>query len=102
MKLRKTDRRFNLYQYGFDCYVEFDINDWHEYNRTVCYCRDNLGPGFWHFKEVMFAPTGKWKGVSRHRNKRGYESKRIYFRGEKYYTLLLMALPQEDKNTVYL
>jgi hypothetical protein len=101
MKLHKTDRRFELHRYGFDCYVEFAIDDWNNYNRTTRYCRDNFGPEFWHFNEVMFAPTGKWKGVACHQSKR-WKSKRIYFRGEKYYTLLLMALPQEDKNTVYL
>jgi hypothetical protein len=101
MKLYKTDRRFDLHRYGFDCYVEFAIEDWNNYNRTWRYCRDKLGKEFWHFKEVMYDPTGNWKSVACHQSRR-WRSKRIYFRGEKYYTLLLMALPQEDKNTVYL
>jgi hypothetical protein len=100
MKLRKTDRRFDLHRYGFGCYVEFDINDWHGYNRTVRYCRDNLGSEFWQFAGRVYE-NGNWKGVACHQSKR-WRSKRVYFRGEKYHTLLLMALPQEDKNTVYL
>ena len=100
MKLRKTDKRFNLYQYGFDCYVEFEISDWNNYNRTTRYCRDNLGPEFFHFAGRVYG-NGNWKGVACHQSKR-WKSKRVYFRGEKYHTLLLMALPQEDKNTVYL
>jgi 5-keto 4-deoxyuronate isomerase len=101
MKLRKTDKRFELHRFGFDCYVEFDSRDWNNYNRYTRYCRANFGSEFWHFNEVMFAPTGKWRAVPHHLNKRR-SSKRIYFRGEKYHTLLLMAMPVESKETFHL
>ena len=100
MKLRKTDRRFELHRFGFNCYVEFEISDWHGFNRTVRYCRDNLGLEFSHFAGRVYE-DGNWRVVACHQSRK-WRSKRIYFRGEKYYTLLLMALPQEDKNTVYL
>jgi hypothetical protein len=101
MKLRKTDKRFNLYCYGFDCYVEFAYNDWRAYNRIVSYCRKTFGPEFWLFNERVYEPDAKWRAVSEHRN-RNWRSKRIYFRGEKYHTLLLMTLPADDQNTYYL
>jgi hypothetical protein len=100
MRLRKTDRRFKLYQYGFDCYVEFNSDEWNNYNRTVRYCRENLGPEFWEFSSRVYE-NGNWKSYPHHRNK-VWSSKRVYFRGEKYHTLLLMAIPLEDKNTFYL
>lgn len=100
MKLRKTDRRFNLRKYGFDCYVEFDEKDWNNYNRYMGYCRDNLGPEFWEFAGRVYG-NGNYRGVAHHRGKRR-SSKRIYFRGEKYHTLLLIAMPLEDKNSFYL
>jgi len=100
MKLHKTDKRFNLYRYGFDCYVEFATNDWNNYNRTVRYCRDTFGPEFWEFAGRVYT-AGNWRGNAHHRGKR-WSSKRIYFRGEKYHTLLLMTMPLEDKNSFYL
>ncbi len=100
MKLRKTDKRFNLYRYGFDCYVEFGEKEWLEYNRTVRYCRDKLGPEFWEFAGRVYG-DGNWRGNAHHRGK-SWSSKRVYFRGEKYYTLLLIALPTDDKNSFYL
>ena len=101
MKLRKTDKRFNLYCYGFDCYIEFKHDDWQGYNKYLQYCRKQFGGEFWHFASRVYE-DGKWKGVHRHRTKRRIETKRIYFRGEKYHTLLLMAMPLEDKDTFYL
>jgi len=100
MKLRKTDKRFNLYRYGFDCYVEFKTEDWNVYNRTTRYCIENLGPEFWHFAGRVYK-DGKWRAVPCHKSKR-WESKRIYFRGEKYHTMLLMAMPAESKETFHL
>ena len=101
MKLRKTDKRFNLYCYGFDCYIEFKHDDWQGYNKYLHYCRKQFGDEFWHFASRVYE-DGKWKGVYRHRTKRGIETKRIYFQGEKYHTLLLMAMPAESKETFYL
>lgn len=101
MKLYKTDKRFELHRYGFDCYVEFAISDFSGYNRTTRYCRETFGPEFWHFNERVYEPTGKWRGVSQHQNRR-WRTKRIYLRGEKYYTLLAMAMPLEDNKTIYL
>ena len=102
MKLRKTDKRFNLLKYGFDCYIEFNQDDWQGYNRYLQYCRKTFGDEYWRFMEREYTPNGRWKGVYRHRTKRGVETKRIYFRGEKYHTLLLMAMPLEDNKTFYL
>jgi len=101
MKLRKTDKRFDLYNYGFDCYIEFPFDDWNSYNKFVTYCRKTLGNEFWKTRQKVYE-NGGWKGVYRHRTRRGVETKRIYFRGEKYHTLLLMALPAEDNKTFYL
>ena len=99
MRLIKTDRRFKLYQYGFDCYVEFGSDNWNNYNRYMRYCRANLGNEFWEF--LGRGGAGNWRGNAHYRNRR-WNSKRIYFRGEKYYTLLLMAMPVESKETFYL
>jgi hypothetical protein len=100
MKLRKTDRRFNLHKYGFDCYVEFKEDDWQGYNRTTRYCRSNLGPEFWYFSGHVYE-KGNWRGNSHHQGKLR-SSARIYFRGEKYHTLLLMAMPEKNKETIHL
>jgi len=99
MKLHKTDRRFNLYQYGFDCYIEFSKDDWSNYNRYVHYCRYNLGNEFWEFAGHVYT-NGNWRGNAHHRGKP--QCRRIYFRGEKYHTLLLMAMPLVDNKTFYL
>jgi hypothetical protein len=105
MKLRKTDQRFKLYRYGFDCYLEFDSHDWNNYNRHVRYCYDTLGPEFWEFAGRVYENGhwnfGHWKGNSHYRSKR-WNSKRIYFRGEEFYTMLLIAMPLADKNSFYL
>ena len=100
MKLRKTDNRFNLRKYGFDCYIEFASNDWIGYNRYIHYCRQIFGDEFWEFAGRVYN-NGNWRGNSHHKGKR-WSSKRIYFRGEKFYTLLLIAMPLEDKNSFYL
>lgn len=100
MKLHKTDRRFKLYNYGFDCYIEFEGNEWKNYNRSVRHCRQNFGDEFWLFNGRVYRPEGKW--ISNiHKNKHDI-SKRIYLRGKKYYTLLMMAMPAEDENTFHL
>jgi hypothetical protein len=105
MKLRKTDQRFKLYRYGFDCYLEFDSHDWNNYNRHVRYCNATLGLEFWEFAGRVYENGhwnfGHWKGNSHYRSKR-WNSKRIYFRGEEFYTMLLIAMPLADKNSFYL
>jgi hypothetical protein len=100
MKLHKTDLRFKLHKYGFDCYIELNQSDWKNYNRITTYCRNALGNEFYEFAGRVWE-KGNWKGHYHHRGRR-YSSRRIYFRGEKYHTLLLMALPTDDINTVYL
>jgi hypothetical protein len=100
MRLHKTDRRFKLYQHGFTCYLEFSNSDWKNYNRYIRYCREKFGDEFWDFAGRIFQ-QGNWIGQYSYRN-RGVSSKRIYLRGEKYYTLLLLVLPAEDEHTVYL
>lgn len=92
MILKKTDRRYNLYRYGFDCYVEFNSDDWRNYNRYSRYCTQNLGKEFWEFAHRVYT-QGNYKCVPFHSD-RG--SKRIYFRGEKYHTLLMLAMPSEE------
>ena len=99
MRLRKTDNRFHLRKYGFDCYVEFRDDDWKNYNRYVRYCRDNLGDEFGDFAGRVY---GDGNGRAKQHKGKRWSSKRIYFRGEKYYTLLLMAMPLEDNKTFYL
>lgn len=100
MRLRKTDRRFNLHKYGFDCYVEFNSNEWNNYHRYIRYCRENLGEEFWEFAGRVY-DDGNYRSVANHRGKR-WSSNRIYFRGEKYHTLLMLAMPMESKETFYL
>lgn len=99
MKLRKTDKRFKLYQFGFDCYIEFDTDngDYLDFIRYQRYCNKTLGEQFLYFRDAVFQ-NGKYYISNRHRKKNSYY-KRIYFRGEKNYTLLLIAMPLEDKNT---
>lgn len=102
MKLRKTDRRFKLYKFGFDCFVEFDMIDG-GYNEYMRYCHNSkniLGEQFTYFHGKVYT-AGNYHIVGRHRVKNSYK-KRIYFRGEKYHTLLLMSMPAKDENTFYL
>src|SRR6056297_914081 len=91
MKLRKTDRRFKLYNFGFDCYVEFDVNEWRAQLRYQKYCNNILGEQFQYFHNRVYT-DGKYYIVNRHRKGNCYY-KRIYFRGEKNHTLLLMGMP---------
>ena len=100
MRLKRTDRRYNLHRYGFDCYIEFNDSQWNDYNRYLRYCRSNFGEEFWEFAGRVYG-DGNWRAVANHKGKR-WSSKRIYFRGEKYHTLLLMAMPVESKETFYL
>jgi hypothetical protein len=100
MKLRKTDKRFNLLKYGFDCYIEFADHEWNKYERYSRHCRLKLGSEFFDFAGRVYT-HGNYKCVPFHRNKR-LSSKRIYFRGEKYHTLLLIAIPSVDDSTFYL
>ena len=110
MKLVKTDSRFALYHQGFDCYVEFGRCSWNEFNKWTTYCRSHIGGEFVDLGVFSFkagTPNGKWKSVPRHRNKLGYQghssySQRIYFRGKKYHTLMLMVIPAESNETFYL
>jgi hypothetical protein len=100
VKLHKTDKRFNLYRFGFDCYVEFQISDFTGYNLYKKYCKDKLGPEFSEFAGRVYG-DGNWRSVACYQNRR-WRSKRIYLRGEKYHTLLLVAMPLESKETIYL
>jgi len=95
VKLHKTDRRFKLYHYGFDCYVQFTDDDWNSFNRAIRYCRSNFGAEFWMFNAVVYRHNGKWRSEFKNQ-------KRIYLRGEKYYTLLSLAMSMEEKDTFYL
>lgn len=100
VKLYKTDKRFNLYRYGFDCYVEFKIEDWYGFNLYKKYCRDKLGPELCVVAGHVYGDAN-WRSVACYQNRR-WRSKRIYLRGEKYYTLLSLAMPLESKETIYL
>lgn len=52
------------------------------------------------FNKRVYRHEGKWRAeVHKNKNQR---SNRIYFRGEKYYTLLTMAVSTEDENTFHL
>jgi hypothetical protein len=99
LKVHKTDTRFNLHRFGFTHYIEFQNTDWNEYATVTTYCRKQFGDEFWHFNGKVYA-EGNWKGVYRHKIKH-HETKRIFFKGEKYITLLRMVLP-EDSYTYYL
>ena len=98
-KLRKTDRRFALYQHGFECYVEFPGDAWKDYNRYVRYCRDRVGPEFWAFSSRVFE-NGDWKGVA-HYQGTAEGSKRVYLKNPAIHTMLLLVI-NDDINTVYL
>lgn len=98
-KLKKVDRRFKLYSHGFTCYLEFDEKDWITYNKYVRACRTNLGNEFWYFN--TYEKPGNWRSESNVTTGK-QPCKRIYFRGDKYYTLIAMAIPLNDNNTIYL
>ena len=101
MNLRKTDKRFRLHKYGFDCYLEFQRSDWHGYLSCISHCRKLFGDEHWLFMEREFTPNGKWRGVPYYGNRHS-GSKRIYLRGEKCYTMLLMTMSSDHKETIYL
>lgn len=90
MKLKKTDRRFKLYHYGFDCYIE--PSDWKQYTRCKKICEKTFGNRFLIFHNRVYNPSGKWH-PSMHSNYQ--DTNRIYLRGEKYYTLLMMSMPEQ-------
>lgn len=102
MKLRKTDQRFALYHHGFDIFLEFEDSEWNDYHRWQQTCRQVLGSEIFIFNNRVYT-DGAWSGVHKHYNRRtDTDSKRIYLRGEKHYTLLTMAVPHKSEETFYL
>lgn len=104
MKLKKTDKRFKLYQFGFDCFLEFANYDFKEVRKYMMYrkmCQKVLGEQFTHFHSRVYT-DGKYYLVNKHRNTKGYNTKRIYFKGEKNYTFLEMYIPADQNVTFYL
>lgn len=98
MKIQKTDRRFNLFNHGFTHYVEYHVDNWNEYNRVLHFCRKQLGDEFWYFNNSVYQ-KGNWKAVPYYRNRKS-ESKRVYFRGEKFITMMSLAMPSSP-NTFF-
>ncbi len=96
MKLVRTDNRFNLYKYGFDCYLQFSMDQYAEFNRYKKVCRQVLGEEFYLYGGKP--NDGKYQPDAYYTN-RGLSSKRIYLRGNRLYTLLLIAMPAESLNS---
>ena len=101
-QLKTTDSRFSLAKEGFTCFLEFDQWDWNNYNRWTQACRATLGEQYWSFGRYHRGGPGKWKGVFKHKYRDGRETRRIYFRGDKVYTMMLMAVPAEKEENIYL
>lgn len=92
MRFKKTDKRFTLYDAGFDCYAEFINIDRADHIRLIKYtaaCQKVLGPQYWKYPSYGYQ-GGKW--VLRSKELKNKNRSRIYFRGEKLYTLITMAL----------
>ena len=97
MKLVRTDNRFNLYKYGFDCYLQFSLGEYLEFNRYKEVCKKVFGDEFYNC--YLGKPSdGKYQSDGYYTN-RGLSSKRIYLRGNRLYTLLLIAMPTESLNS---
>ena len=99
LKVKKTDLRFKLYNYGFTHFIEIPQDEWSIYNQIVQQCRKMFKDEFFESRGKVYT-DGNWHAKYYHRGKKK-ESKRIYFRGEKFITLLRMNL-DESKNNYYL
>lgn len=91
MILKKTDRRFKIYKHGFDCYIECDVLDSYKYRKMFHYysiCLKLFGDPFSDITNI----NGKYKFVSKHKKNSKRTATRIYFRGEKIYTMFLMSI----------
>lgn len=89
MKLCKTDRRFKLRGFGFDCYLEFD--DLREYVHYQKHCRDIFGEQFFLLGKRVYQEGKYHFELYRYRN--GVRVRRIYLKDEKHLTLLMMTMP---------
>ena len=96
MKLVRTDNRFKLYKYGFDCYLQFSLGEYLEFNRYKKACSQVFGEEFYLYggkpNDGKYQPDGYY-------HHRGLSSKRIYLRGTRLYTLLQIAMPAESLNS---
>lgn len=104
MKLRKTDRRFKLYNYGFTCFVEFDGDNWLRVEEWRRACQQTLGEEFFEIGGRVYR-NGKWRKETTKKPDRYWnpcKRERIYFRGDKVYTMMLMAVPPHREGDFYL
>lgn len=102
LKIKKTDKRFNLNDYGFTHFIEVDQSDWKISNQIRRKCRDMFKEEFFVMRGTVYT-DGNW--ISQIHDKREkYQTRRterFYFRGEKYITLLRMNLDMSE-DTFYL
>ncbi len=92
MKLIKLDNRFRMKHYGFECALIWGTHFRLQYNSVVYKhyydiarsARNTLGIEW----NQYVNPNGKW--VAEREN--GKQTARIYFRNEKYLTLVQLAL----------
>jgi len=104
MNLKKTDNRFNLYKFGFNCYLNFESADWDDFNRYRHTCRKLFKSQFIYRNNCSYQ-NGNWAVGIMIRTTRGEYFNRIYLRGDKNYTALILAVPAYDNDkahTVYL
>lgn len=92
IKIKKTDDRFRLRKFGFTHFLEMPYSEWNVYNQLTVQCNKMFKEEFWEFKGKIHT-NGNWK-AQYHYRKNGKESRRIYFRGEKFITLLRMNTNQ--------
>lgn len=91
MNLIKLDNRFTMKKYGFECMLEWTNVEQLQYNGThynLFYkirsaAQNTLGPEW----SQYFTLDGKW--LARREDSKAFA--RIYFRNEKYITLVQMA-----------
>lgn len=99
MRLKKTDRRFNLYHHGFDHFLEFEYDDWNNYHRYRQTFQKVFGPAAWLYKVDS---KSKWYGDFKHKKRSGHLTHRIYLRGEKCLSLVELAVPPQKESDVYI
>jgi hypothetical protein len=98
LKVKKTDSRFRLQKYGFTHFVEMPYKEFDSYSQLLQQCRKLFKDEFWEFGGTIYT-NGNWKAQYHYRYSRK-ESKRIYFRGEKFITMLQINL-DETKHKYY-
>lgn len=93
MVIGKTDRRFLLYNHGFEYFVEFEFpKSFTEYLQTKKVCANALGTELCLTHTNRVIVQGDWHSTV-HRKKRQPDTRRIYFKTRDHYLITKLSQP---------